>query len=241
MCGDTRTTRESTVRNAELLAEGDPDKWLGIGPRGRDAAGVLAAVADLCGCSPSLADRDGSGVIDPDRTLEGLERMAGRLAKAAGGSQRILITTGHPTGLLPMYQRVARSLAAQGCELLTPLEDADLTRPANEKRKRRWRYLDSVGVLSAWPNLMHSHESEPMDTLLDAVTPDLVLSDHGFAGAAIARGIDTVCFTDVNDPAIAVAKADGLVGAVVPLDDNLPPKEYEPLAAVLERAIAASD
>jgi hypothetical protein len=69
-----------------------------------------------------------------------------------------------------------------------------------------------------------------MDALLDEIEPpDLVLADHGWAGAAIARGIEVVCFTDVNDPAIAVAKADGLVDVVVPCDDNLPPVAYEPV------------
>ena len=51
-----------------------------------------------------------------------------------------------------------------------------------------------------------------MERMLDAINPpDLVLADHGFAGAAAIRRLPTVCFTDVNDPALAVAKADGLV------------------------------
>jgi hypothetical protein len=79
-----------------------------------------------------------------------------------------------------------------------------------------------------------------MDALLDAHTPDVVLADHGFAGAAIARGVETLCFTDVNDPAIAVAKADGLVQIVVPLDDNLPPAVYVPLGKFLTSRIAES-
>ncbi|MGZ4104898.1 MAG: phosphatase, partial [Actinomycetota bacterium] len=96
--------------------------------------------------------------------------------------------------------------------------------------RRRVRYLDGVAVRKADVDLIHTHESWPKDALLDAIeAPDLVLADHGWAGAAIARGVEVACFTDVNDPAIAVAKADGLVEIVVPCDDNLPPVVYEPV------------
>lgn len=230
IAGDTATTRENTVSNAEKLAAGDPDKALGIGARGRGAAAVMEAVAALCGCSPSLEEREGPGVIDPDLVLDSIERLGERLARAARRGERMLIATGHPSGLLPMYQVIARALVARGVKLETPLEDVSLPAPAPQRRRRRVRYFDGVAVLNASVDLIHTHESWPMDALLDAIEPpDLVLADHGWAGAAIARGIEVACFTDVNDPAIAVAKADGLVDLVVPCDDNLPPAAYEPV------------
>ena len=176
IAGETATTRENTVANAEKLAEGDPDKHLGVGARGRDAPGVMEAVAALCGCSASLDERAG------------------------------------------------------GVKLQTPLDDGRLDAPSTVNRRRRIRYLDGVAVLMGGADLLHTHESWPMDRLLDEIeAPDLVLGDHGWAGAAIMRGIEVVCFTDVNDPAIAVAKADGLVDIVVPCDDNLPPASYDPV------------
>ncbi|MGZ4205055.1 MAG: phosphatase [Actinomycetota bacterium] len=230
IAGATATTRENTVSNAEKLAAGDPDKALGLGARGKDARAVMEAVAALCGCSPSLEERDGPGVIDPDLVLDAIERLGERLARAAKRGERMLLATGHPTGLLPMYQVVARALAARGAKLETPLEDVRLEAPEGQRRRRRVRYLDGVAVLNADVDLIHTHESWQMDALLDAIEPpDLVLADHGWAGAAIARGVEVACFTDVNDPAIAVAKADGLVEIVVPCDDNLPPVVYEPV------------
>src|SRR5579864_1154866 len=226
--GETATTRENTVSNAEKLAAGDPDKSLGIGARGRDAQGVMDAVAALCGCSPSLEERTGGGVIDPDLILEALDALEDRLARAAETGERMLIATGHPTGLLPMYMALARVLVTRGVKLETPMDDVRMESPDNHRR--RIRYLDGVAVLMGGADLLHTHESWPMDRLLDVIEPpDLVLADHGWAGAAIVRGVETVCFTDVNDPAIAVAKADGLVRIVVPCDDNLPPVAYEPL------------
>jgi len=230
IAGETATTRENTVSNAEKLAEGDPDKHLGIGARGRNAQGVMDAVAALCGCSPSLDERAGGGVIDPDRVLDALEALGDRLAAAVTRGERMLIATGHPTGLLPMHMAVARALAAGGVKLETPLDDVRLEAPQKVNRRRRIRYLDGVAVLMGGADLLHTHESWPMGRLLDEIDPpDLVLADHGWAGGAIARGIETACFTDVNDPAIAVAKADGLVQIVVPCDDNLPPVAYEPV------------
>jgi hypothetical protein len=230
IAGETRTTRENTVANAEKLADGDPDKALGIGARGRDARGVMEAVAALCGCSVALDEREGGGVIDPDLVLGALEALADRLARAAQTGERMLIATGHPTGLLALYMALGRALSSSGVKIETPLDDAKLAPPEKHRRRRRVRYLDGVAVLNAGADLIHTHDSWPMDQLLDAIEPPgLVLADHGWAGAAIVRGIEVVCFTDVNDPAIAVGKADGLVEIVVPCDDNLPPVAYEPI------------
>ena len=48
------------------------------------------------------------------------------------------------------------------------------------------------------------------------------MADHGFAGAAIERGFEVIGFNDVNDPALAVAKARRKIEVLVPLDDNVP-------------------
>ncbi|MFN2613597.1 MAG: phosphatase, partial [Actinomycetota bacterium] len=101
-------------------------------------------------------------------------------------------------------------------------------------------YHDGVGTLMAGADLIHAHDAWPMEALLQEVTPSVVLADHGWAGAAISAGLDVVCFTDVNDPAIAVAYDDGLVEAVVPLDDNLPPGEYAPLETYLTGRIGTN-
>jgi hypothetical protein len=143
----------------------------------------------------------------------------------------MLIATGHPTGLLPLYQAIARALTAEGVKMETPLEDVRLEPPGGPDRHSwKMRYLDKVAVLCRGADVVHTHESWPMEALLGAMAaPELVLADHGWAGAAAVRGVEVVCFTDVNDPALAVAKADGLIDVVVPLDDNLPPVTYEPL------------
>lgn len=234
IAGMTRTPRDNCVDHAIKLADGDPDKALGIGARGRDAAQIMADVAALCGCSPDLADREGGGFIDPDIVAGAFVRLGERLAVAADRRERVLITTGHPTGLLGLYGAIARALKQRGATILTPLDDQAIAPPKPRRRRRAVLYTDGVGTMAAASDLIHTHESWQMDRLLDAIdAPDLILADHGFAGAAIARGLEVVSLTDVNDPAIAVAKALGLVDIVVPCDDNLPPASYEQVADLL--------
>lgn len=241
IAGDTRTPRENVVRNAEKLAAGDPDKFLGLGPPDAGVEEILAAVARYCGCSADPADREGPGVIDPDRTLDALESVGRRLAAAARRGERVLLATGHPTGLLGMYVRVADALDAAGAKILTPAEDIqakDLLR----MRGRKVRAMDGVSVLSDGADLLHTHDANPMLRVLEVLgsPPGLVLADHGWAGAAIVRGIEVVAFNDVNDPALWLALARGARASVVPVDDNVPPARYRPLTEVLERAIRSS-
>ena len=237
VAGPTKTTRANAVRNAELLAAGDPDKMLGFSYEGLDPQEVMDAVAALCGCSPDLTERDGPGYINPERTIDELEAMAGRLAEAAARGERVLLCTGHPTGPLPLYMAVSRALADAGCKILTPREAEKLTTDARGRRLRVL-YLEGVGVVSDGARLLHTHSGDPMTALLEAgEPPDLVMADHGFAGAAIEHGLEVIGFNDVNDPALAVAKARGKIEILVPLDDNVPPRLYDPLAEVLVRAI----
>jgi hypothetical protein len=64
---------------------------------------------------------------------------------------------------------------------------------------------------------------------------DLVVADHGWAGVAAESGLRTVGFADTNDPALFVGAAAGKLEVVVPLDDNVAPARYAPLAAYLVR------
>ena len=67
-----------------------------------------------------------------------------------------------------------------------------------------------------------------MEIMLTAGRADLVVADHGFAGAAIEAGVETLSIADVNDPALIVAKAQGRTDIVVVLDDHVPPENYWP-------------
>lgn len=234
IAGDTRTPRRSVVGNAEALAAGDPDKSLGFDFVDLDAQEVIDAVATVCGTQRDLGLRDGPGYIDPERTLDELHGYGDRLAEAAGRGELILACTGHPAGLLHLYQEVVRALADAGCKILTPRAGERLRSGAPRWSGDRVRFLGGVGSLTEGAHLHHTHESWPMERLLeDGEMPDLVLADHGFAGGAVVRGVETLAIADVNDPALSVAKVRGHLDVVVPLDDNVNPELYDPITSYL--------
>jgi hypothetical protein len=69
------------------------------------------------------------------------------------------------------------------------------------------------------------------------LAPDLVMADHGWAGAAGQAGLDAMGFADCNDPALFVGEVEGKVRVVVPLDDNVRTRHYGPITAMLVDAI----
>jgi threonine dehydratase len=74
------------------------------------------------------------------------------------------------------------------------------------------------------------------DVLWQTGTVDLVVADHGFAGAAIAAGMPTVVVMDTNDPAFAVAAVRGADVTVVPMDDNRPLNAYATALDVVRKS-----
>jgi len=93
-----------------------------------------------------------------------------------------------------------------------------------------------VGTLGDGASLFHTHDPEPMRDVLGQAGPvDLVVADHGFAGAAISAGVPTVVVMDTNDPAIAVVAARGADVTVVPMDDNRPLNSYSAALDVVRR------
>ncbi len=85
---------------------------------------------------------------------------------------------------------------------------------------------------------MHTHRSGLAEAMLDELerqrrNPDLVLADHGYAGAAVERRLPTLSIADVNDPALMLAQARGRTDAVLPIDDNLAHRSFEPVTAAV--------
>ena len=233
IAGEVATPRDDNLRNAGRMAQGLPKYDFGLVPRRRwTYEEVVAVMAERCGISPDVSYEDGVDTIDPDLTLAQLERWRERLAKAAAGGERVLLATGHPTGVLAIHLRVAAALRAAGCEVLVP-EQSWRHDVEGWRRPQTVRAINGVHVLASGGELLHTHLPEPMHALLDALgddRPDLVVADHGWAGAAAEAGIDTLALADCNDPALFVAEAEGKPVVTVPLDDNVPPHLYDPVS-----------
>ena len=122
---------------------------------------------------------------------------------------------------------MAELLVEAGAKLLTP-HDGVAWRSAGHHREIR--YYRGVAVYTSRADMLHTHAAEPMERMLASaeIEPELVFADHGFAGAAIEAGIETISIVDVNDPAPVVARALGRTELVICMDDNVRPEAYWP-------------
>ncbi|WP_372407816.1 phosphatase [Streptomyces luteireticuli] len=235
IAGVVATPRDNSLDHYRKLAHGDRLHWLGVelGDRWRDEQDVLAVLAERCGVSDDPGLRTGPDTIDPELTVAALERAAGFLRKAAEAGQRVLLATGHPGGLLDVHRMTAAALRAAGCEVVSV--------PGGLRAEEGTVHqVAGVAVYERGATLWHTHSPGPMAAVLDALDragrplPDLVVADHGWAGCAAQRGIDTVGYADCNDPALFLAEAEGLLRVAVPLDDHVvDPRSYEPMTAYL--------
>ena len=219
---------DNVLGNIGLLLDGDPDKQFGMtGLQALSAAEVLALVGDAAGFEPDPLARTGPVPVDPDHVLDSCRAVGDRLASACRRGERVILATGHPVGLAHLYLAVGRELRSHGVELLTPADGHSWT---DGERDHPWqiRYLEGLALLTDSASARHTHSGDAMARMLEQERPDLVFADHGFAGAAIERGIDTVSIADVNDPALLVARAQGRTEAVIVMDDNVRPQDYWP-------------
>ncbi|MEU8585740.1 phosphatase [Streptomyces sp. NPDC048664] len=252
LAGPVATTRESSLRSYRAFVARDPRVLIGLDPewtwRQRD---VIELMAYKCGVSADPRCVTGHDVIDPERTLEGLEAFAERIARAAREQAAVLFGTGHPHRLLGFYVALADALSAGGCTVLTPAQGRRvdiLTRFG--LRTYTLDYVRGVAfVRSPKPGGAgcepgaHTHSPLPVRTALAAAAeaggplPQLVIGDHGWVCGAGQLGFDAIGLADTDDPALFVGEAEGRVSVVVPLDDAVRSDYYRPLMRyVLDRA-----
>ena len=233
-------SRHNAIGKIRTILAGEDDDRFGLSGLDRYSAHeVLGFVSEITGCSNDVDLLEGYDAIDPDRTIEGILAAARRLAEEARRGALLLAVTGHPTGLLEHHVRVVDACRRAGGKVLRLREDEELG--IGRRGHAEVRYTGGVGCLADWGSLRHTHSSAPMEALLEAEPwPDVVLGDHGFAGAAIERGIPTIAVMDINDPALAVAAAEGRDVVIVPMDDNRLPRAYEPSWRLFESVLDGS-
>jgi hypothetical protein len=146
---------------------------------------------------------------------------------ACAGGEQILLATGHPVGLALYYHRLDLFLTDRGARVLQPAHGARWHDP---RLAHDW-FIDhwgGVGMLTDGREPRHTHWPDAMHRMLHDSSPDLVVADHGFAGAAIEAGIETLSIADVNDIALLIAQAQGRTETVLVMDDHVDPIAYWP-------------
>ncbi|MEA2451854.1 MAG: hypothetical protein QOG04_564 [Actinomycetota bacterium] len=221
-------SRQNNLSHIRTMLENDAEGSFGLTGLDRYSVGeVLGFLAEITGCSADLDAVEGYDTIDPERTVTALVEAGRRLGEEARKGGSLLTVTGHPTGMLEHHIHIVDSYRGAGGKILRLREEENLN--IGNSKHAEVRYIGGVGCLADWGALKHTHSSAAMEALLEAEPwPDLVLGDHGFAGAAIERGIPTIAVMDINDPALAVAWAEKKDVVIIPMDDNRAPRTYEP-------------
>ena len=231
---------DNVLNNIRLLVELDPDKQFGMtGLQTLSEAAVLELVATASGFDVDPNARAGPVPVDPELVIDACAAVGDRLAEACRRGERVILATGHPVGLAHLYTAVGRELRARGVRMLTPA-DGETWQERGRPHVWQIRYLDHVALLTDAVTARHTHSGEPMRRMLAHERPDLVFADHGFAGAAIESGVDTVSIADVNDPALLVAQAQGRTRTVIVMDDNVSPEAYWPCFQAVVSRLASS-
>jgi hypothetical protein len=243
LAGPVATTVGGSLANHENLVSGHPEYTFGLSDWQDATFEQAVAATEAAGGRPrgepgSGAGPDDGAYIDPEAAVEGIGRHRDRLApflSRPGG--RVLVATGHPFALLSHYGALARSLAAAGTEVLRPLEGKRRSVSTPDGKRGSIRYLDGVACLYHGAALRHTHRPDYMEAMLDELgpsgRPDLVVADHGFAGAAVERGIPTLSIADVNDPALALAQGRGRTDGVLIIDDGLDASVFVPVTEAM--------
>jgi hypothetical protein len=224
-------------RKVRMLVGGDPSAGFGLSSLlPATVEEVVRGLNELSGWDFSAGDGGGKGksYVSPDVTVAQIERAAERMALACTRKERVFFGTGHPTGPLEMYGRLSAQLSARGVKLQRVKEGESFDGYIGGGRIQ---YCGDVGVVSMSGDLVHTHSAKPMEFLFSGgLQADLVIGDHGFCGAALARGIDAIAVVDTNDPALVLAHVRGLSIWPILCDDNRPSVNYHAMTEfIIER------
>ena len=235
--GEVATPRENNLDHIQGFLDGNEHLEFGVQwTRDWDYDSVFEVMVRLAGLNPDRSHTHGQDTIGAEQCISALEEYARIFGDAVRSGSRILFATGHPAGLFPIYAVLAAAARAAGAEVLQ-IEEGERFLDGDV------RQIMDVVMFEQYGNLQHTHFPGPMRIALDqlqarGVVPDLVVSDHGMAGyASSTRKLLTIGIADCNDPGLFVAAEQGDLPGCVPMDDNVPPRRYEPMIDfILDRA-----
>ncbi len=220
--------------NIQKLLDHDPDKEFGLTglQEGMTLDRVLGLVERAAGVPIDRGARFGPVDIRARSIVDASVAAGGRLARASENGETIVFATGHPTGLAYLYHELASELARRGASILVLGRGVRWREPGLD---HDWfiEHHDGVAMLSDGRAPRHTHKPGAMERMLAEGRPDLVFADHGFAGAAIEAGVETISIADVNDTALLVAKEQGRTEHVLVFDDHVDPNAYWPVFLAL--------
>lgn len=224
-------SRQNNLEAVQRLVRADPYMTFGINMViERVQSGditpedVLKIISGFTKCSQDMGYTEGRGYISPSSTIKGLKATAVAIRRVAGEGGAVMFGTGHPGAMIEYYTELAYLVRRMGGRVLELAAGQVVQQGQDRDVVKVVDSINSVAFLSDTGAGLHTHDFTPMKLMLDDAPrlPDLVIGDHGFAGEAVNRDIQTVAVMDTNDPGLAVAKALGAKLVLVPMNDNRP-------------------
>lgn len=207
IAGGVATPRQNNLLHYRRMAAGNPYYQFGLElkPSWTEQT-VLEMMVERCGVDPDPRHVYGDDTIDPEITLDTLEATGHRIGLAARRRETVVIATGHPATLSPLYQAVARALDEAGCRLLTPAAGwtYEIETGYGGSELRRIVYAEpGVAMLEGDDyRTHHTHDPHPMEAMLRELA-SAVLDP---ADAASTR--DPAASTG-GDPAVSTGRGEG--------------------------------
>jgi hypothetical protein len=230
------TAYHDVHRKIRMLANGDSSVLFGLGDlMPTTIEETVGALSELAGWDYANGEPERSkSYVSPELTVANIERAAERLREACQRGERVFFGTGHPTGPLEMYARLADAMRERGAEIVRVSEGDSFDGYIGGGRIT---YVCDVATVSMSGDLVHTHSAKPMEFLLSSgLKVDFVMGDHGFTGAALTRGLDAVAVVDTNDPALVLAWGRKLRIWPILCDDNRPAAAYHSMTDfIIER------
>jgi hypothetical protein len=224
-------TRQNNLDAVRRMVAGDPYATFGIRQvieyiesNGLEADEAVKIIARITKCSQDINYTEGRGYISPSSTIKGLKATATTIKRVASEGGSVTFATGHPGSMIDYYADLAYLVRRLGGRVLDLAKGQVVLQGEDFDHVHVVDSVNSIAFLSDTCSALHTHDSRPMELMLNdaARLPDLVIADHGFAGEAINRGIPTVAVMDTNDPGLGVAKHLGADVVLVPMNDNRP-------------------
>ncbi|WP_026414195.1 phosphatase [Actinomadura oligospora] len=191
IAGDVATPRQNNLLHYRRMAARNPYYLFGLRLSKRwSERDVLATMVELCGVDPNPLHIYGDDTIDPELTLDALEAMGDRIGLAARRRETVLLATGHPATLTPVYQAVAQALADRGCRVLTPARGWTYEIERYGVTETRAIVYTPEGVASVQDDAgstQHTHDAAPMEAMLAELrggSADHAGPDGGLIGTA---------------------------------------------------------
>lgn len=235
-----RYGRDEVIGLARRVVSGHIQARLGL-PLGRPDPGALSVDDAL-----ALAERHWGlrweglrPLIDPDRTLAAWDAAVERVVDVSARGGRLILATGRPASLLPLYQAMAALAAGIGADVLADDQTSPFPPGARHSpNARRIRWFGGVAVVTDGRSLLADDDIEAARELFFHLPgADLVMADHAFAGLAIAREIETVALADLDGMALGLVVDDGLPVTLVPCSDSEAPAAYDSLREIAEATV----